>query len=144
MPTTLTIPEVLTKVSRASNREEVVRMLREHSSLALKQLLRYAYFDSSKWYRNNLPDYTEDASPEGLSVSTLFTEVKRLYVFKESYNLPKDRKDILLIQILESVSADEARLLGGLLSGKLSSNYLKIDKSTIEEAFPDIKDLTAS
>ena len=144
MPTTLTIPEVLTKVSRASNREEVVRMLREHSSLALKQLLRYAYFDSSKWYRNDLPPFTEDPSPEGLSISTLFSEVKRLYVFKESYNLPKERKDILLIQILESVGADEAKLLGDLLSGRLAGNYLKIDKSAIEEAFPDIKEAIAS
>lgn len=144
MPTTLTIPEVLTKVSRASNREEAVRMLREHSSLSLKQFLRYAYFDSSKWYRSDLPPFTEDPAPEGMSVSTLFSEVKRLYVFKESYNLPKERKDILLIQILESVGVDEANILGDLLSGRIASNYLKINKSVIEEAFPDIKEAIAS
>lgn len=144
MPTTLTIPEVLDKISRSSNREEVIHGLRANSSLALKQLLRYAYFDSSKWYRNDLPAFTPDPSPEGLSVSTLFGEVKRLYVFKESYNLPRERKDILLIQILESVHPDEARMIGDLLSGKFASNYLKIDRNTVQEAFPDIMDAVAS
>jgi hypothetical protein len=144
MPTTLTIPEVLEKIARSSNRDEVVHGLRANSSLALKQLLHYAYFDSSKWYRSDLPPYTPDGSPEGLTISTLFSEVKRLYVFKESYNLPKERKDVLLIQILESVHPDEARMIKDLLSGKFASNYLKIDRNTIQEAFPDIADAISS
>jgi hypothetical protein len=144
MPTTLTIPEVLDKISRSSNREEVVHGLRANSSLALKQLLHYAYFDSSKWYRSDLPPFTPDASPEGLSISTLFSEIKRFYIFKESYNLPKERKDVLLIQILESVHTDEARMIKDLLSGKFASNYLKIDRNTIQEAFPDIADAISS
>lgn len=144
MPTTLTIPEVLEKIAQSSNREAVVKSLREHSSLALKQLLRYGYLDNSKWYRTDLPEYTPDPSPEGLSISTLFSEVKRFYMFKESYNLPKERKDILLIQILESVHPTEAKLIADLLSGRLSSNYLKIDRTVIQEAFPDISDAIAS
>lgn len=144
MPTTLTIPEVLDKIARSSNREEVVRALREHSSLALKQILHYGYFDKSKWYRNDLPSYTPDASPEGLSLSSLFTEAKRLYLFKESYNLPKERKDVLLIQILESVHPTEAKMLADLMSGAFASNYLKIDRSVVQEAFPDITNGIAS
>lgn len=144
MPTTLTIPEVLEKIARSSNREEVIRGLREHSSLSLKQILHYAYFDKSKWYRNDLPDYTPDASPEGLSMSSLFSETKRLYAFKESYMLPKERKDILLIQILESVHPTEAKMIGDLFSGAFASNYLKIDRSVVQEAFPDIMNAIAS
>ena len=144
MPTTLTIPEVLNKIARSSNREEVVRGLQDHSSLALKQILHYAYFDKSKWYRNDLPPYTPDPSPEGLSISSLFTEAKRLYLFKESYNLSKERKDVLMIQILESISPDEAKMLAALMSGAFASNYLKIDRSVVQEAFPDITNGIAS
>lgn len=144
MPTTLTIPEVLNKIARSSNREEVVRGLQDHSSLALKQILHYAYFDKSKWYRNDLPPYTPDPSPEGLSLSSLFTESKRLYLFKESYNLSKERKDVLMIQILESISPDEAKMLADLMSGAFASNYLKIDRSVVQEAFPDIMNAIAS
>lgn len=144
MPTTLTIPEVLDKIARSSNREEVVRGLQEHSSLALKQILHYAYFDKSKWYRKDLPAYTPDPSPEGLSLSSLFLEARRLYIFKASYNLPKERKDTLLIQILESISPTEAKMIADLLSGAFKANYLKIDRSVVQEAFPDITESIAS
>ena len=138
MPTTLTIPEVLKKISQtAKSREDTIRLLRENGSHTLKQLLHYAFFDSAKWYRNDLPEYTPDQAPEGLTMSSLFQESKRLYIFKESYNLPKNRKDILMIQILESVHPDEAKLLKELISGTFGYGY-GLSKQIVQEAFPDI------
>lgn len=138
MPTTLTIPEVLKKISQTTkNREDTVRLLRENGSHALKQLLHYAFFDNARWYRTDLPPYTPDQAPEGLTVSSLFQETKRLYIFKESYNLPKERKDILLIQILEAIHPDEAQMIKELISGTFVYGY-GLSKQTVQEAFPDI------
>ena len=139
MSITMSIPEVFQKISQnAKSREDTVRMLRENSSLALKQLLRYAFFDTtSKWYRNDLPAFTPDQAPEGLSISSLFQDVKRLYIFKESYSLPKERKDILLIQILESVHPDETRVIKELFTGTFGYGY-GLTKAIVQEAFPDI------
>lgn len=138
MPITLTIPEVLRKISKESkNREDTVRLLRENSSMALKQILRYAFFDTTKWYRTNLPPYTPDQAPEGLTPASLFNEVRRLYVFKESYNLPKERKDVLLIQMLEGIHPDEALLVKELLGGTFAYGY-GLNKQIVQEAFPDI------
>ena len=138
MPTTLTIPEVLKKISQnAKSREDTIRMLRENSSHALKQLLRYAFFENSKWYRNDLPPFTPDSAPEGLTMTSLFQETKRLYIFKETYSLPKERKDILLIQLLEGVHPDEAKLIKELFSGTFGYGY-GLSKPVVLEAFPDI------
>ena len=137
MPTTLSIPEVVKKISQtAQSKEDVIRMLRENNSHAFKLLLQYAFIDSSKWYRQDLPPYTPDNAPEGLTVSSLFQEVKRLYIFKESYNLPKERKDILMIQMLEAIHPDEALMVKELFSGTFYG--YGINKQLVIDAFPDI------
>lgn len=137
MPATLTIPEILKKISQADTREEKIKMLREHSSLGLKQILHYALFDNSKWYREDLPPFTVDEAPEGLSIANLFNEVRRLYIFKESYNLPKERKDVLLIQMLEALNQDETILLKELF-GKTFTKRYAINKKLVQDAFPDM------
>ncbi len=144
MPMTMTIPEVLESIkSKSKNRDDIVRHLRENSSLALKQILNYAFFDNAKWYRSDLPAYTPDPSPEGLSMTNLFIECKRLYIFKESYNLPRERKDILLIQVLEGVHPSEATLLRNLLDGSFGYAY-GLDKKIVKEAFPDLDQMKIS
>lgn len=137
MPATLTIPEILKKISKAESREEKIKMLRENGSLGLKQILHYALFDNSKWYREDLPPFTVDEAPEGLSIANLFNEVRRLYIFKESYNLPKERKDVLLIQMLEALNQDETILLKELF-GKTFTKRYAINKKLVQDAFPDM------
>lgn len=139
MPMTMSIPEILANIVRnASSKEDVVRMLRENQSHSLKQILHYAFVDRGKWYRKDLPPYTPDASPEGLTMSSLFQESKRLYIFKEVYKLDSQRKDALLIQILESVHPNEAKLIKELFEGTFGRAY-SLDKKTVLEAFPDLQ-----
>lgn len=138
MPMTMTIPEVFDTIkAKAKNREDIVRLLRENSSMALRQILNYAFFDKSKWYRKDLPAYTPDQSPEGMTMTNLFAESKRLYIFKESYNLPVERKDTLLIQMLEAIHPREADLVRNMFDGSFTYAY-GLDKKTVKEAFPDL------
>jgi hypothetical protein len=138
MPMTMSIPEILTKIMRvASSKEDVVRMLRENQSHALKQILHYAFIDRGKWYRKDLPTYTPDPSPEGLTMTSLFQESKRLYIFKDIYKLQNERKDVLLIQILESVHPSEAKVIKELFEGTFARAY-SLDKKIVLEAFPDL------
>lgn len=144
MPATLTIPEVLNTIkANAKNKEDIVRMLREHGTMTLKQILTYAFFDKSKWYRKDLPPYTPDPSPEGLTMSNLFMESKRMYIFKESYNLASERKDTLMIQLLESLHPSEADLIRNLFDGSFQYAY-GIDKKMVKQAFPDIDQIKTS
>ena len=138
MPMTLTIPEILRKIQQqARSKEDIVRLLREHSSLALKQILYYAFLDKGKWYPKDLPPYSPETAPDGLTMTSLFQETKRLYIFKEAYSLPASRKDALLIQILESVHSTEATLVKELFDGTFSRAY-GIDRKAATDAFPDL------
>lgn len=139
MPMTPSIPEILANIMRsAKSKEDIVRMLRENQSHALKQVLHYAFVDKGKWYRKDMPPYTPDPSPEGLTMTSLFQESKRLYIFKDIYRLDNQRKDALLIQILESVHPNEAKLIKELFEGTFGRAY-SLDKKVVFEAFPDLQ-----
>lgn len=138
MPMTMTIPEVLKRIMQeARSKEDIVRMLRENSSHSLRQILYYAFLDKSKWYRKDLPQYTPDTAPDGLTMTNLFQESKRLYIFKEIYKLSPERKDQLLIQILESVHPSEASVIKEIFDGTFGRAY-SLDKKIVLEAFPDL------
>jgi hypothetical protein len=144
MPMTMTIPEVLRRIMReAKSKEDTVRLLRENSSHSLKQVLYYAFLDKGKWYRKDLPKYTPESAPDGLTHTNLFQESKRLYIFKEVYKLPSERKDQLLIQILESVHSSEAEVIKELFDGTFGRAY-SLDKKVVLEAFPDLSNTVLS
>lgn len=134
----MTIPEVLKRImQQAKSKEDIVKMLRENSSHSLRQILHYAFLDKSKWYRKDLPNYTPETAPDGLTMTSLFQESKRLYIFKEMYKLDSVRKDQLLIQVLESVHPSEATVIKELFDGTFGRAY-SLDKKIVLEAFPDL------
>lgn len=137
MPTNYTIPEILIQIKHgAKNQEDLARGLQANNTVAFRELLRYA-FDGQPWYRNELPKFSPDSSPEGLSPTSLWSEIRRFYIFKESYRLPNNRKDEILIQILESVSEKEIELIKSLLDGSFKYAY-GIDRALVEKAYPDL------
>ena len=137
MPTNFTIPEILIQIKNtAKNPNDIVRMLQQNNTAAFKELFRYA-FDDLAWYRKDLPQFTPDSSPEGLAPTSLWSEVKRFYIFKEAYNLPTKRKDEILVQILESVSQKEIELIKSMFDGSFKYTY-GIDRETAEKAFPNL------
>jgi len=137
MPANFTIPEILIDIkTKAKNPEDMIRGLQQNNTVAIKELLRYA-FDGQTWYRKTLPNFTEDGSPDGLAPSSLWSETKRLYIFKEEYNLSSKRKDEILIQILESVSKKEIDMIRSMFDGSFKYSY-GIDKEMVEKAYPNL------
>lgn len=137
MPVNFTIPEILIDIkTKAKNPEDMIRGLQQNNTVAIKELLRYA-FDGQTWYRKTLPNFTEDGSPDGLAPSSLWSETKRLYIFKEEYNLSSKRKDEILIQILESVSKKEIDMIRSMFDGSFKYSY-GIDKEMVEKAYPNL------
>jgi hypothetical protein len=137
MPVNFTIPEILIDIkTKAKNPEDMIRGLHQNNTVAIKELLRYA-FDGQTWYRKTLPNFTEDGSPDGLAPSSLWSETKRLYIFKEEYNLSPKRKDEILIQILESISKKEIDMIRSMFDGSFKYSY-GIDKEMVEKAYPNL------
>lgn len=137
MPANYTIPEILAQIKDGTNKPiETIRGLQLNNTAAMRDVIRYA-FDDIPWYRNDLPPFTSDGSPEGLAPTTMYSEVKRFYIFKESYNLPVRRKDEILIQILESVNTKEVELIKSLFEGTFSKKY-GITREIATQAFPNL------
>ena len=137
MPANYTISEILIQIKNNSkSKQDIVRNLQQNGTVSFCEALRYA-FDGLPWYRKELPPFTSDSSPEGLAPTSLWSEIKRFYIFKDGYNLPTKRKDELLIQILESTSATEIDLIRSMFDGSFMYTY-GIDKKDVEAAFPNL------
>ena len=139
--TRLLISEILRKVSNAKTKAEKIKLLRGHNSTALRQLLIINFDDSviSLLPEGDVP-YTPNDAPVGTDHSRLESEYRGLYrFFKGGAKLPGSKRESMFIQLLEGLSAEEAELLVLVKDGKLSSNYKRITKAVIQEAFPAIE-----
>ena len=137
MPANFTIPEILLQLKAGAEKPiDMVRGLQLNNTVAMREVIRYA-FDDTPWYRNDLPPFTPDGSPEGLAFTSMYSEVKRFYIFKQAYNLPIRRKDEILIQILESVNPKEIELIKSLIEGTFAETY-GVTRDIATQAFPNL------
>lgn len=134
---TLTIPEILENIKKDANGpDDFVRGLRMNNTAGMRAVILLA-FSESPLYRNDLPPFTPDGSPEGLALSSMYAEIKRFYLFNKDYNLNTKRKDEILTQILESVNSMEVTLIRSLFEGTFAETY-GINKDVASKAFPDL------
>jgi len=134
---TLTIPEILENIKKdASSPDDFIRGLRMNNTAGMRAVILLA-FDESPLYRNDLPPFTPDGSPEGLAPTSIYSEIKRFYLFRKDYNLNIQRKDEILTQILESVNSKEVTLIRSLFEGTFAETY-GISRDIAMKAFPDL------
>lgn len=136
----LLISEVLQKVSNAKTKVEKIKLLREHNSDALRQIL-IANFDESVVCL--LPEgevpYTPNDAPKGTEHTILEKEYRKLYIFfKGGSSLNQTQRENLFIQMLEGLHEEEAAVLIMVKDKALGKRY-KVTRACIEEAFPQIR-----
>lgn len=113
----------------------------------------YQGFDESITYSGTLTDKIEETArkmyedgnfslgnADSQGRTTLLREAKHFYHFVEGGNngLSKIRREMMFINILESVHPLEAEILTLVKDKKLGDKY-KITKDVVAEAFPDIR-----
>ena len=136
----LLLNEVLQKVSNAKTKAQKIKLLQEHNSPALRQIL-IANFDES--IISMLPEgdvpYEKNEVPEGTEHTKLVHEYRKLYLFfKGGANISQNRRESLFIQLLEGLHKGEAEVLCLVKDKKLGKRW-KITKQCVEEAFPQIE-----
>lgn len=138
----LLLTEVLRKVSNAKTKNEKIKLLRDHSSVALRQILIINFDDSlvSMLPEGDVP-YTPNDAPVGTEHTRLESEYKGLYRFFKggADKLPSLKRESMFVQLLEGLSAEEAELLCLVKDGRLSEKYKRITKSVVSEAYPQIQ-----
>lgn len=135
----LLLNEVLQKVSNAKTKAQKVKLLQQHNTPALRQILIANFDDSviSMLPEGDVP-FEQNDVPEETEHTKLIHEYRKLYLFfKGGANLSQNRREMLFIQLLEGLHKGEAEVLCLMKDKKLGKRW-KITKQCVEEAFPQI------
>jgi len=136
--TTKSLAEITAEVCELKSTSEQVAYLKENNSKELRNILILMY--DKKWSFSipaTPPPYKESVHRE--THGMLYREARKLAYFvnemTEGENLTQVRKESLFIQMLESVDADDAKLLVQMLAKK---PFAQLTADTINEAFDGI------
>ena len=132
--------EIATKINNAKDKPKKLKVLKEHDSVPLRQVLKGAFDPNIEWL---LPDgdvpYTANDAPVGTEHTLLQQEAKRLYLFTKGgdNSLSSTKRQTLFIQMLEGLHPEEAKIICLVKDKNLTEKY-KLTKEIVAEAFPDI------
>lgn len=139
---TFMLTEILGRVNELLEKRDkktAKQFLINNAKPTVKLLLKYLLDKNVKFYRTECPKFTPDDSLREAPISILEQELKRFYIFDANYtNCTVQRKDQLLVQILEMLNQEEAELVCNLLQRK--NPYKKITKNFVLEVFPEMKE----
>ena len=129
--------EVLETCSRGKTLDERVELLQKNASTSLHTLLKYAFDPSLKFL---LPETNPPYKPTDFldQENRLYSELRRLYLFVEggNPNLTPFKREMLFIQLLESIDKNDAVLLCAVKDKKLP--FKELTPKVIKKAFPGL------
>ena len=130
--------EIATKVNNAKDKPRKLKVLKDHDSVALRQVLKGAFDPNIEWLlpKGDVP-YRKNEAPIGTDHTLLSQEAKRLYMFTKGGDntLSNTKRETLFIQILEGLSADEADFLVTVVNKKINNKYKGFTANLVREAF---------
>ena len=132
------LSEILTKVNNAKMKEDKVKVLKQNDSVPLRQILKGAFAPKIEWdFPEGSPPSKVNEAPAGTEHTLLYTESKRLWHFVKGADTrtTKTRKEMLYIQMLEGLHADEAKLLIATKEKNLNNLYKGLTDAVVKEAF---------
>ena len=130
--------EIAMKVNNAKDKPRKLKVLRDHDSVSLRQVLKGAFHPDIKWAipKGEVP-YTVNDAPIGTEHTVLGQEAKRLYLFVEGGDntIKQSKKELLFIQMLEGLSGEEAEFLIAVVNQKINNKYKGFTANLVKEAF---------
>ena len=139
---TITVGEIIDEFEKAKSRQSKKAILEKHKGVpALQHLLRGIFDPKVQWTINEEPDYIKDVeAPEGADPNTLYQEIPNCSIFVKGHpaaaKLKPQRTKELLVQVLESLGADEAALYMQMLKKKTKVKGLT--SKLVLEVFPNM------
>jgi len=130
--------EIATKVNNAKDKPRKLKVLRDHDSVSLRQVLKGAFHPDVKWAipKGDVP-YTVNDAPIGTEHTVLGQEAKRLYLFTEGGDntIKQSKRELLFVQMLEGLCAEEAEFLIAVVNKKINTKYKGFTANLVKEAF---------
>ena len=130
--------EIAMKINNAKDKPRKLKVLRDHDSVSLRQVLKGAFHPDIKWAipKGEVP-YTVNDAPIGTEHTVLSQEAKRLYLFVEGGDntIKQSKKELLFVQMLEGLCAEEAEFLVTVVNKKINTKYKGFTANLVKEAF---------
>ena len=130
--------EIATKINNAKDKPRKLKVLKDHDSVPLRQVLKGAFDPSIEWLlpKGDVP-YRKNEAPIGTDHTLLSQEAKRLYLFTKGGDntISNTKRETLFIQMLEGLSADEADFLITVVNKKVNNKYKGFTANLVKEAF---------
>ena len=130
--------EIATKINNAKDKPRKLKVLKEHDSVPLRQVLKGAFHPDIEWLLppGDVP-YTSNDAPIGTDHTLLSQEAKRLYLFTKGgdNSLSNTKRETLFIQMLEGLCAEEAEFLVTVVNKKVNNEYKGFTANLVKEAF---------
>ena len=130
--------EIAMKVNNAKDKPRKLKVLQEHDSVPLRQVLKGAFDPKIEWL---LPDgdvpYTANDAPIGTEHTLLQQEAKRLYLFTKGGDnaISNTKRETLFIQMLEGLCAEEAVFLISVVNKRVNNEYKGFTANLVKDAF---------
>ena len=130
--------EIATKVNNAKDKPRKLKVLQDHDSIPLRQVLKGAFDPSIEWLlpKGDVP-YTPNDAPIGTEHTILSQEAKRLYLFTKGGDntISQNKRETTFVQMLEGLSAEEAEFLIAVVNKKVNNQYKGFTANLVKEAF---------
>lgn len=132
-----TIASVLEKAASLPTTEAKVEFLRQNDNSAIRTVLKYALDKNVRWLLPKGPAPYKPC-PYLDQDGQLYSEARRLYLFVEggNPNLATFKREMMFIQLLESVHPKDAELLNTIKDKKLPVKG--ITPKIVNQAFPGL------
>ena len=130
--------EIAMKVNNAKDKPRKLKVLKEHDSVALRQVLKGAFDPKIEWLlpQGDVP-YTANDAPVGTDHTLLQQEAKRLYLFTKGGDntLSSTKRELIFIQMLEGLCAEEAAFLVTVVNKRVNNEYKGFTANLVKDAF---------
>lgn len=139
------IYEILDEFNKTTNKQERLNILKVYATHpAFKRVLEYAYSPNVDFYVKSFPkNYKEPDQIPGLNRSRyvgIEAELRRVYLFVKGNptadKLTEEKRNILLLQLLESFELREAQVFIDMMKKDLGVKHLT--PALIREAYSDV------
>ena len=136
------IYEVFDAFEQAKNKKERMAVIQNNLSSTLVKILELTFHPKYKWKVKELPENYKvptDILP-GITYDNMNSQLRRLYLFLEgdptAEQLSEQRRNQLLVQMLESIEPREAEIILGIF--QKDQQVKGLDYKFVKEAFPQL------
>jgi len=133
--------EILDAFENADNKADRQTILRENATPHFLQVLKYTFDPKFQFYVKSFPkDYQEPDTFPGLRYAGIESEIRRTYLFLKGEvtadKLSEEKRNQVLIQLLESFEPREAHVFVNMMKKNLQTKFLTYN--FVKETFPNL------